>query len=157
MKVELTTNEIVYNFNTDFDDLDNSYCFVLMGTTNSIGYQILINYSQNLISILMMRSNGASLSVDHNVSPYSIKLSDREISSPYELAKAIDELLSSYGKSRADLHSYISQNLMKFLSYLLQDAQNRGLIDKSSTITQSSNSSGCCIIGLMIILPFFII
>lgn len=35
MRVELNQSEIVYNFNTDYDDSDQSYSFVLMTKHNN--------------------------------------------------------------------------------------------------------------------------
>lgn len=146
MRTELKNTEIIYNFNTDYDDSDQSYCFILMTESQLFAYQILLNYSVSKVSILVMKPSGNGMSVDHSVQPLSINLSSNEISNPTEVKKAIYELISGYSHTPDELHSYIKINFDEFLKQLLQDAKNRGLIKTANTPNYSSSNSsnsGC--------------
>ena len=146
MKTDLTQTEVLYKFNTDFDDSDNSYCFVLMTSHEQYMFQILLNYSISRITILVMKPHMSGMSVDHSVKPLSINLSGSEISSGYEIKKAISELINGLGCSMSELHPYMKDNLDTFLSDLLNDAGRRGLIRFGSECKVSkeySQGGGC--------------
>ncbi|MEE1285388.1 MAG: hypothetical protein UHD07_00745 [Ruminobacter sp.] len=133
MRVELNQSEIVYNFNTDYDDSDQSYSFVLMTKHNNYFFQILLTYSSSKISTFFLRPNGTGkMFTDYSITPRTICLSPEEISSSYEIKKAINEMLVDMGCKVGELHDYITTNFDEFLKQLLQDAQNRGLVDDIS-------------------------
>jgi hypothetical protein len=157
MRTELKQSEIIYNFNTDYDDSDQSYCFILMTEHKRYFFQILLNYSISRITILIMKSNGTSkISVDHGIPPRSINLSPHEISNLYEIKKAINELIGSVGCSSDELHSYISSNLDEFLKQLLQDAQSRGLIKISDCVGTVQPNHGCFTVVILGFIGIFL-
>lgn len=80
-----------------------------------------------------MRPNGTGkMFTDYSITPRTIHLSSVEISSSYEIKKAINEMLVDIGCKPGELHDYITTNFDEFLKQLLQDAKNRGLVDNIS-------------------------
>lgn len=80
-----------------------------------------------------MRPNGTGkMFTDYSITPRTIHLSSEEISSSYEIKKAINEMLVDIGCKPGELHDYITAHFDEFLKQLLQDAQNRGLVDDIS-------------------------
>lgn len=138
MRTELNQSEIIYNFNTDYDDTEQTYSFILMTVHNNHFYQIGLSYLHSQISVWVMKpyENGR-ISVDYTIKPRSINLTVQEISNTYEIKKALNEILADIGCTSGELHNYMTTNFDEFLKQLLQDAQNRGLIDNIGSIPVS--------------------
>ena len=60
MRTELKQSEIIYNFNTDYDDSDQSYCFILMTEHKRYFFQILLDYSISRINAKRMINSNAA-------------------------------------------------------------------------------------------------
>jgi hypothetical protein len=128
MKTDLMQSALVYNFNADYDDYDQSYCFILMTTHRLFAYQILITYSNSTMGISVMRPNGELWSIDHGVKPIAIMLKPHEIIDAHELKLAIDDLIESYGRSPNELDDYMTANIENFLKEIIQDARRRDIL-----------------------------